>query len=90
MTDHPRFERGRGSFEDPHLYYHGGRLVHALFYLIDGTAVRRVRSAVSDLRKPEKPNLVRRLLRQFLRFLVAVLSAPKGDHGGWEGGARGL
>ena len=33
-----------------------------------------------------KPNLLRRLLRA----LVAIFSSPKGDHGGWEGGARGL
>jgi hypothetical protein len=30
------------------------------------------------------------LLRRFLRLLVQVLSSPKGDQGGWEGGARGL
>jgi hypothetical protein len=25
-----------------------------------------------------------------LKFLLAILSGPKGDQGGWEGGARGL
>jgi len=25
-----------------------------------------------------------------VRVVVAILSSPKGDHGGWEGGARGL
>jgi len=33
-----------------------------------------------------KPGLLRRLLA----FLAKVLASPKGDHGGWEGGARGL
>jgi hypothetical protein len=33
-----------------------------------------------------KPSLLRRLLLAF----VAFLSSPKGDQGGWEGGARGL
>ena len=35
---------------------------------------------------PAKPGLLRRLLA----FLARVLSSPKGDQGGWEGGARGL
>ena len=30
------------------------------------------------------------LLRRILAFLAKVLSSPKGDQGGWEGGARGL
>jgi hypothetical protein len=30
------------------------------------------------------------LLRRFLRLLVGIFSSPKGDQGGWEGGARGL
>ena len=30
------------------------------------------------------------LLRRFLHLLVRALSSPKGDQGGWEGGARGL
>jgi hypothetical protein len=33
-----------------------------------------------------KPGLLRRLLRA----LITILSSPKGDQGGWEGGARGL
>jgi len=36
--------------------------------------------------EPAKPGI----LRQILAFLARVLSSPKGDHGGWEGGARGL
>jgi hypothetical protein len=40
-----------------------------------------------DFAEPlSKPNLLRRLLRT----LVALISSPKGDQGGWEGGARGL
>jgi len=35
---------------------------------------------------PAKPGLLRRILA----FLARVLSSPKGDQGGWEGGARGL
>jgi hypothetical protein len=30
------------------------------------------------------------ILRRILAFLVKVLASPKGDQGGWEGGARGL
>jgi hypothetical protein len=29
-------------------------------------------------------------LSAILRVLIAILSSPKGDQGGWEGGARGL
>jgi hypothetical protein len=40
-----------------------------------------------DFTEPQsKPNLLRRLLRA----IVAIFSSPKGDQGGWEGGARGL
>ena len=35
---------------------------------------------------PAKPGLLRRILA----FLATVVSSPKGDQGGWEGGARGL
>ena len=30
------------------------------------------------------------ILRRILAFLATVLASPKGDQGGWEGGARGL
>ena len=30
------------------------------------------------------------LLRKLLRALKTIFSSPKGDQGGWEGGARGL
>jgi hypothetical protein len=30
------------------------------------------------------------LLRRLFTFLLELLSGPKGDQGGWEGGARGL
>jgi hypothetical protein len=36
--------------------------------------------------EPAKPGILRRILA----FLARVLSSPRGDHGGWEGGARGL
>jgi hypothetical protein len=36
--------------------------------------------------KPMKVSLLRRIFN----FLGRVLSSPKGDQGGWEGGARGL
>ena len=36
--------------------------------------------------KPIKSSLPRRLLN----FLATLLSSPKGNQGGWEGGARGL
>jgi len=29
-------------------------------------------------------------LRRILAFLARLLASPKGDQGGWEGGARGL
>jgi hypothetical protein len=37
-----------------------------------------------------KPESTSRLLRDLLRALLTILSSPKGDQGGWEGGARGL
>jgi hypothetical protein len=30
------------------------------------------------------------LLARLLRLLATILASPKGDQGGWEGGARGL
>jgi hypothetical protein len=40
-----------------------------------------------DFAEPQsKPSLLLRVLRAFVTFL----SSPKGDQGGWEGGARGL
>jgi hypothetical protein len=40
-----------------------------------------------DFAEPQsKPSLLRRLLRAFVTFL----SSPKGNQGGWEGGACGL
>jgi hypothetical protein len=30
------------------------------------------------------------ILRRILAFLATVLASPKGDRGGWEGGARRL
>jgi len=43
-----------------------------------------------DLREftPSEPKNA--LLARLLSLLRDVLSAPKGDHGGWEAGARGL
>jgi hypothetical protein len=43
-------------------------------------------SDFDETSKPQKVGLVRR----FLRLLIRILSSPKGDQGGWEGGARGL
>ena len=40
----------------------------------------------TSLPKPMKISLLRRIFN----FLVRLLSSPKGDQGGWEGGARGL
>jgi hypothetical protein len=37
-----------------------------------------------------QPQTKLRLVRMLVRFVVAILSSPKGDQGGWEGGARGL
>jgi len=36
---------------------------------------------------PAKPGLLRRILTYLAKLLA---SSPKGDQGGWEGGARGL
>jgi hypothetical protein len=41
---------------------------------------------LETLVEPAKPGVLRRILA----FIAIVLSAPKGDQGGWEGGARGL
>jgi hypothetical protein len=40
--------------------------------------------------EPSSAPARRGLLRRILAFLARVLSSPKGDQGGWEGGARGL
>ena len=37
-----------------------------------------------------QPQTKLRLVRMLVRVVVAILSSPKGDQGGWEGGARGL
>jgi hypothetical protein len=37
-----------------------------------------------------RPEINSSLLRRLLRALIAILSSPKGNQGGWEGGARGL
>jgi hypothetical protein len=37
-----------------------------------------------------KPENTSSLLRGLFHTLIAIFSSPKGDQGGWEGGARGL
>jgi len=40
-----------------------------------------------DFTEPRtKPGLLHRLLHA----LITIISSPKGDQGGWEGGARGM
>jgi len=103
MTDYPRFERVQGGADNAHLHYHGGQLVQALLHFVNCSAVthdpshkickrygEHVRLATGGADKHEKLGIVRRVLRGLPRLPVAVLSAPKGDQGGWEGGARGL
>jgi hypothetical protein len=99
MTDHSRFERVQDSVDDAHLRYHYGRLVHAL-HSMDCSIFRRgcfrraphkingkhIHRAAVGATQREKLGFMRGLLR----LLVAVLASPKGEHGGWEGGARGL
>jgi hypothetical protein len=36
-----------------------------------------------------EPQITSSLVRGLLRALVTILSSPKGDQGGWEGGTRG-
>jgi hypothetical protein len=43
---------------------------------------------VVALRRPTKKTRV--YFGWIVTFLVEVLSSPKGNQGGWEGGARGL
>jgi len=38
----------------------------------------------------DQPQTKPRLFRMLGRIIVAIFSSPKGDHGGWDGGARGL
>jgi hypothetical protein len=51
---------------------------------------------IGELRRPTKKMRVyfakktRVYFARVVRFLVEMLSSPKGDQGGWEGGARGL
>jgi hypothetical protein len=40
-----------------------------------------------DFTTPQSPPS---LLRRLLRALASIFSSPKGNQGGWEGGARGL
>lgn len=35
-------------------------------------------------------NELRDLMHWGMKLIIAVLSAPRGDQGGWEAGARGL
>ena len=100
MTDHQRFQRLQGNVGDAHWRYHCGRLVDALLYSMDCSTFRRggfrrapdkidgkqIRRAAVGASQPEKLGFMRRLLR----LLVAILASPKGEYGGWEGGARGL
>jgi len=100
MTNHPRFERVHGSVHHSHWRYHCDRLAHAVLYFMACANFRRggfrrvpynisgnhIRSAAVGASQPETLGLKRGLLR----LLIAILASPQGEHGGWEGGARGL
>jgi hypothetical protein len=42
---------------------------------------------LAPLAEPAKPGILRRILTYLAKSLA---SPPKGDYGGWEGGAHGL
>ena len=48
-----------------------------------------MRAEIQDFRPTAYPKKAT-LLRRIIAFLARIISGPKGDQGGWEGGARGL
>jgi hypothetical protein len=85
-TDEQKFRAIRSKFEDTYPNYYGGALVGFVLRAAGSMSKRR---NVRQLDKPAEQQTSKPLNRLF-RVLVGVLSAPKGDQGGWEGGARGL
>jgi hypothetical protein len=53
---------------------------------IDIPPIENIVGLTTNLHSSSRPSPIRRLLRT----LVAFLSSPIGDQGGWEAGARGL
>jgi hypothetical protein len=86
MTDEPRFRPIEGSLDATYPQYYGARLVSFVLSIADNL---NSRNAVSHRSEPLGQNKAS-LPSRFLRSVVSVLSSPKGDQGGWEGGARGL
>jgi len=86
--DHDRavsFASAENQIEDQSHVSVPATLPRALEEVLGGHMNAPVRSQ-EFIQSPSKSSLIRRLLR----VLVAMLSSPKGDQGGWEGGARGL
>ena len=48
-----------------------------------------MRADIQDFSPPTNPKKAN-LFRRIVTFLARIISGPKGDQGGWEGGARGL
>lgn len=85
-TDERKFRAIEGKFEDTYPNYYGGALVG---FVLRAAGSMSKRQHVGRLSTPTEQQTSGPLNRLF-RVLVGVLSAPKGDQGGWEGGARGL
>jgi hypothetical protein len=86
MTDEPRFRPIEGPFNETYPQYYGAGLVSFVLGIADNLSSRKDISHCSEPLGQKKTSLPSR----FLRSVVSILSSPKGDQGGWEGGARGL
>ena len=83
MTDEPKFRPIEGPFDETHPQYYGAGLVSFVLGIADNLNGREAVRLRLGQKKTTLPS-------RFLRSVVSVLSSPKGDQGGWEGGARGV
>lgn len=86
MTHDQKFQLIQGQFEDTYPRYYGAGLVSFVLRVADGMGKRQSAQRLGKTAKQKKTSPLSWLFPVF----VDVLSAPKGDQGGWEGGARGL
>ena len=49
-----------------------------------------LRPDVQEFNLPIEPKKATSPFARLMHFFIKLLSAPRGDQGGWEGGARGL
>jgi hypothetical protein len=63
-------------------------LVEPLARILPGVSTMNNQTARADALS--EPQIRSSFLDSMLKLLLAILSSPRGDQGGWEGGARGL